>query len=248
MIAVTAKEDIVAHSSKGYGEDSARERKPIFVDVTISPFSLKRRSNPTAAFAEMMDRFSAATREDEDMARAFASFQKRFKGVILEQKDAVRLAALDERGAGKLGIKVGSWPPAIGPGLAFMYDAALEILRSSDLAIEPELIGPQAIRMVERSLDNALPMVGSMSVTAVELALGDKRFSDHLRQRASEIGTAYLDNPPGPCEYCEFSVKDKDGNITDTVCGTKDSCNTFGWVIIIILVLGLLKDIWDWLT
>jgi hypothetical protein len=220
----------------------------ILVDIIVSPFSLKRRSNPSAAFAEMMDRFSVAIREDDDMARAFASFQERLKGVVLGQDDAVRLAALEARGADELGIKVGSWPSAMGPGLAYMYDAALETLRSTDHPIDPELIGVRAIRLVERSLDSALLLVGSMSVSALELALDDKRFSDQLRQRASEIGTAYLNGQPGPCDFCIFDSLDKDGNVIGSRCGTEDECKTVGGLIIIIIILLLLGKLWDWLT
>jgi hypothetical protein len=227
---------------------SELKRGSILLDITVSPFSVKRRSNPSGAFAEMMHRFAVAVREDDDMARAFASFQARFKGVVLEQEDAVRLAELEARGAGDLKIEIGTWPSAMGPGIAYMYDAALETLRSTDHPIEPELIGAKAIRAVERSLDSVLPLLGSMSVKALELALDDKRFSDQLRQRATEVGTAYLDNPIGPCTNCIFEIKDHNGNVINTVCGTKDECDSIiGWIIIALTLL-LLGKLIDWLT
>jgi hypothetical protein len=97
---------------------------------------MKRRSNPSAAFAEMVKHFLARVRENDEMAQAFDSFQKHFKGVMLTQEDAIRLAALNKCGAGELGIKVGSWPPALGPGLAFMYHAGLRALQSTDHPID----------------------------------------------------------------------------------------------------------------
>jgi hypothetical protein len=51
----------------------------------------------------MIDPISAAAmREDDDMATAFASSQRRLKGVVLEREVAVRLAVLElEGGVGK---------------------------------------------------------------------------------------------------------------------------------------------------
>ena len=235
-------------NSKAEVREGAFKRTSILVDICASPFALKRRSNPSAAFAEMVHSFFAATREDDNVARAFASFQKHFKGVVLGQEDAIRLNALKKRGADKLRIKVGSWPSSIGPGLAYMYDAGLETLRSSDKPIEPELIRARAIRIVEGSLDSVLALIGSMSVTALGLALNDDGFHDHLRIRASQLGTAYLYNPPGPCDYCIFEEKDEFGNVVNLYCGTKQECDTAGAIFIILLILALLDALWDWLT
>jgi hypothetical protein len=238
----------MSHRSKGTAQESVRNPRSILVDFAVTPFSVKRRSNPSAAFAEMMERFSAATRENQEMARAFASFQEQFKGVVLERHDAVRLADLEARGAGNLAIKVGSWPSAMGPGFAYMYDAALETLRSTDLPIEPNLIGARAIRMLERSLGSALPVIGAMSVDALELALNDDRFADRLRDRAAELGVVYLNQPPGPCEYCVFQLEDDQGNIIDIRCGTKDECDLAAGLFLILLLLALLGELWDWLS
>jgi hypothetical protein len=219
----------------------------ILVDIAVTPFSVKRRSNPEAAFAEMMDRFLVATSENDEMAKAFASFQEHFRGVALKKSDAIRLADLEGRGARQLGIKVGRFPWPMGVGIAYMYDAAIETLRSTDLPIEPELIGARAIRMLERSLDTALPLVGSMSVSALELALNDDLFADRLRGRASKLASIFLDDPPAPCDYCIITTEDKDGNVTGQYCGTKQQCEVLGGIILIFLILLLLEKLWDWL-
>jgi hypothetical protein len=225
------------------------KRTDILVNIPVSPFALKRRSNPSAAFAEMVTSFFTAVSKDKEVASAFASFQKHFKGVGLEQEDAIRLDTLMKRGAGKLKIKVGSLPSSIGPGLAYMYDAALETLRSSDHPIEPELIRARAIRIVERSFDTVLPLIGSMSVTALELALDDKKFHDHLSNRASEVETAYLPpRPSGPCEFCEIDMKGPDGQITGTYCGTQAECNALGVIVLVLFIIWLGSEIWDWLS
>jgi hypothetical protein len=238
---------IMASPRKDSAEKTEPDSMALLVDFVTTPFSVKRRSNPSAAFAEMMERFLAGTRENDEMAKAFASFQKNFKGVVLNQEDAVRLADLEARGAGDLAIKVGSWPLSVGAGLAYMYDAALETLRSTDRPIEPHLIGARAIRMLERSLAGALPIVGSMSVSALELALKDNRFADQLRDRASELEISYLNQPPGPCEYCIIEEKDKFGNTINAVCGTKGECDLLGGLLLLLLIIGLLGKLWDWL-
>ncbi|MEV6768552.1 hypothetical protein AB0N05_07940 [Nocardia sp. NPDC051030] len=213
---------------------------------SATPFTLKRRSNPKAAFNEMIDHLLTAVAEDDEMAKAFSSFQRHFKGVMVEREDAVRLADLYKRGAGDLGIKVGLLPPEIGPGLAYMYDAAIETLRSTDHVIKPETVGPRAIRFVERSLKTTLPLVGSMSVVALEQALEDKDYSDRLHQRAVEIGPAFLNQPPGVCEFCELSVTDQFGNIT-AWCGSKNECDNAGGIFILALLLWGLVELLDWL-
>lgn len=218
----------------------------ILVDIRISPFSIKRRTAPSAAFKELTERLSTGIREDDDMAKAFAGLQERFKGVALTQEDAVRLAAVEARGAGDLGITAGSWPPVLGAGLAFMYNAALETLRSTDLPIEPQLFGARAIRLTQGLLEEALPNLGSLGVSAFELALDDRVFADQLKQAASGLGVAYLDNWHGPCETCEIQTTDVDGHVS-SICGTADECNDLLIVIVILLLLGLLKALWDWL-
>jgi hypothetical protein len=237
----------MTHRSQDSSESSVRVARSILVDLVATPFSVKRRSNPSAAFAEMMNHFITATRENDEMAKAFASFQANFKGVALTREDAVRLADLEARGAGKLGITVGSWPLAMGPGLAYMYDAALETLRSTDRPIEPGLVGARAIRMLERSLEGALPIVGAMSVDALELALNDDRFADRLRDRAAEVGVLYLNQPPGPCEHCIIQVEDENGQVIDATCGTEDECALLGGLFLFLLLLSLLGALWDWL-
>lgn len=247
----TASSSKVSATSADSTVETALKRTSILFDLLASPFTLKRRVNPSAAFAEMFHTLAAATRQDEDVARAFASFQKHFKGTAVLPEDAARMEALGKR-ARKLKIKVGSLPSAMGPGLALMYDAALEALRSGDDPLFPDCIGAREIRVVERSMDQALALFGSTSVTALELALADKSFANHLRDRAAELQTAYLakrpDLPQGPCEHCEVSIKDKDGKVIDFHCGTEDECAALGIIWLIFLVLFVGKKIWDWLS
>src|SRR5262245_21925353 len=99
----------------------------VLIDVQATPFSLLRRSNPKAAFDLMMRRLMAATKEKPDVAKAFASFQKNFRGVMLTQEDAKSLAKLQARSKKK--IKIGHLPSELCPGLAFAYDAGLQVLR-----------------------------------------------------------------------------------------------------------------------
>jgi hypothetical protein len=232
--------------SAAFNGSRAREPGTLSVEVAISRFTLKRRSNPAAAFAEMLDRLLAAATGDTETARAFASFQKTLKGVAVEHDDAVRLAALRERGSDALAIKVGSLPPAVGPGLAYLYDAALETLRSTDRRIMPEMIDARAILVAERSLKNALPLLGSMSVTALELALTDKQFGERLHQRAAALGVVYLNQPPGICEFCEISVTEADGTV-NMWCGSKTECDNLGGIFILALLLWGLYELLDWL-
>jgi hypothetical protein len=86
-----------------------------------------------------------------------------------------------------------------------------------------------------------------MSVIALELALEDKGYADTLRQSGSELGAIYLNNPPGPCEFCIFEAKDEFGNVTQTYCGTQKECEAAGTIFLIFLIIMLLDAIWDWL-
>ena len=134
------------------------------------------------------------------------------------------------------------------PGLSLMYDAAIETLRSTDLPIESDIINARAIRAVERSFDRVLPLIGSTTVTALELALDDEGLADRLRQRAYELGTSYLvPLPPGVCEHCTFEVYE-DGELVRSGCGTKEECDAMLIIVIVLVVIWLLKELWDWLT
>ncbi len=234
----------------GKDVEHVNARRPIsFVaEPIISSFVFKRRSNPRAGFAEMVAHLTEAVRKDPEMREAFAAFQNNFSGVVLTQEDAVRLTAVEKRGAAKLGIKVGPLPTAIGPGLTLMYDAAIETLRSSDKPIKPDMINPRMIRMIGRSLDQLLPLLGSTSATALELALDDKGYKDHLSQTATEIGNVYFNsNWNTQCEFCRFESRDEDGNTTGVHCGTEEECDQMGIILIILLVVIVVKELWDWL-
>lgn len=228
---------------------SRHNRASFLVHFATSPFVFQRRSAPSAAFAALSDRFHSAVQDDTEMKRAFANFQEHFSGVVLKQGDAARLAALEERGAGELGIEVASLPLAIGPGLTLMYDAALEILRSSDHPIEPTSIDAQIIRTVEHSLDSILPLIGATSVTALELALDNGGFRDRLRERASELETYLLPLPPSqePCEHCELVITDASGNVVSRRCGSEAECAVLGGFVIIGVGVWLISELWDWL-
>ena len=90
--------------------------------------------------------------------------------------------------------------------------------------------------------------LGSLGVTALELALDDRVFADQLKQTAAELGVAYFDNwGHGPCENRELQVKDKDGHVIDLGCGTADECTDVLIVFIVLVLIGLLKALWDWL-
>jgi hypothetical protein len=132
-------------------------------------FALLRLSNPAAAFAALKDELFEAVRRDRELAEAFESLKK-FKIKFNTREDAQQLADLRRRGADDLGIKVGTLPLAIGPGIAFMYDAAIEALRSNSRPIEPSIFTPRSMRIAERLVDVVFEKTGACSVTALELA------------------------------------------------------------------------------
>ena len=133
----------------------------------------------------------------------------------------------------------------MGPGLALMYDAGLEVLRSSDRQILTELSDARVIRAVARSMDQVLPLIGAASVTAVELALDDPAFRERLKARAGELTTSYVQNwPSGNCEFCEITIQDSDGTV-ETRCGTEDECRAAGGIIVVLIGVLILKWLWD---
>ena len=210
-------------------------------------FSWLRRSNPSAAFNLIKEDFLAALKQDREMARIFDRIVK-FKGNFNTVEDAKRLTQLRKKGADKLGIRVGSLPLDIGPGLALMYDAALEALRSSGRPIAPGMIRARALRMAERLLDDFFPQVGANTIVALETALSDDNFADHLRDRAGELSwVAMQPINPGMCEYCVVTIKDDQGNIIDVQCPDKETCDTLGTIFVIALIIWLVYEIIDWL-
>jgi len=217
-------------------------------------FALLRLSNPAAAFAALYKDFFRAIEDDCAMAAAFASFEKCSTEPLNSSKDASRIHDLIAQGADKLGIKVGSLPLGMSASLAFAYDAAVEALRSSDVRIETRMFGARAVRTAGLLLNDFLHHVGSLNVTALELALRDERYAERLRQRAGELGkVTRLDGvvllPPDPtlCEHCVITEKDKDGNIIGVYCPTKEECNRLGGLLIFLLLVWLIVKLIDWL-
>jgi hypothetical protein len=208
-------------------------------------FALLRLSNPAAAFAALKDELFEAVRRDRELAEAFESLKK-FKIKFNTREDAQQLADLRRRGADDLGIKVGTLPLAIGPGIAFMYDAAIEALRSNSRPIEPSIFTPRSMRIAERLVDVVFEKTGACSVTALELALADRDYADRLRKRAAELGWLALDNPIGePCEFCTVTVEDELTGRVEVTCPTKQECERLSggfWLLILILLLSALLD------
>ncbi len=220
------------------------------MEISSGQFAFLRLSNPSAAFGVLVKSFSAAIEKDYEMVSAFASFQKNFKAKVNTAEDARRIAALANQGADKLGINIGPLPLSMSAGLAFMYDAAVEGLRSSDTRIDPRLFTPRAIRTIERLLDIALPQIGSTSVIALELALADKGYADRLRHRASELDDIVklqpLRPPGGICEFCSVIIEDQFGNV-EVTCLSEEECHRLGGSIIVLLIILLVVKIIDWL-
>ena len=218
-------------------------------------FMIKGRSNPSAAFAELHRNFLTAVEEDKRLANEFSKFVKNFHGVALSQEDAAIIAGLKKRhGDLKPEIKIGSLPPQIGPGLALLYDTAVESLRSG---YQPttHMFEVRTIRLIEKSLNNVMGLISSANVTAYELALKDKNFANKLRSRANELNTIMpvddtimpVDNTPGICEYCEISWRDQYGH-EGTYCGTQEQCEALGSSFIILLIILALANLIDWLS
>jgi hypothetical protein len=211
-------------------------------------FQFLRRSNPAAAFDVLVRDFLFAVENDPEMAEAFASFQKHLNGPINTTEDARRLAVLKEQGAEDLNITVGTLPFAMGAGLAFMYDVAVEALRSSDAPLDSKMFSPRAVGTAERLLDLAMLQIGSSTVTALELAMADSAYADRLRERAGEIGWVARQppNPTGPCEHCTVTIEDELGNVQIT-CPSKEDCESLGGLILGLLLVWLIVGIIDWL-
>jgi hypothetical protein len=218
-----------------------------------STIALLRSSNPAAAFAALKDELFEAVQRDPELAKAFESLKKFRIEFTTTREDARQLADLQRQGADQLGIKVGILPLAIGPGVAFMYDAAIEALRSNNGPIEPNIFTARSMRVAERLFDVVFEKTGACSVTALKRALADGDYADRLRNRAAELrwlgqGWLALDNPIGPCEWCTIAVKDATGVETIT-CPTQKQCEeaapAFWLLIIIFLLMPLLKWLFD---
>jgi hypothetical protein len=204
-------------------------------------------SNPAEVFESLRKDFFAAVREDRKMAEIFERIQK-FKAPFNTSEDAKRLLKLKERGAERLGIKVGTLPLAIGPGLAFMYDVALEAIRANPKRINSKMLRSRALRTAEGLFDVALLKVGSSTVTALEQALADKNYADRLRHRADELKWVARDNfDPGPCEHCTVTYEDKETGEFITTCPSQSECEQIGGLLLLLLLAWLVYEIIDWL-
>lgn len=226
--------------------------------ISSEQFAVLRRTNPAAAFSELMKDLSRAIKEDSEVAKAVAAFQTGIGKKIKFSVNARTLDALKAKGAANLGINVGSMPVALSAGLAFLYDEALEALRSSDVRIKPQMISPRAIHSAERLFDKFLAETSSKSVTALDLALSDEKYAQHLRQRAGELttvgklgGITFLDTSPDPgtgiCEHCTIVVTDEDGKILDYSCPTEEQCAAMFDLLLLLLLIYLLWKLFDWL-
>ena len=197
---------------------------------------------------EMIACLSKAVRSDPDLRKEFKKMRD-FCAVVVAQEDSARLSKLGKRGGINLGIRVGELPWQMGPGLALMYDAAVVKMRTTDKRIDPERIGVQAMRVLKPSFENLFSLVGKSSITALELALEDDDLADRLRHRGDEIGTSFrAPLPPGICEHCQIIIEGDDGEVIESKCGTEEECQVMGIIILILVVIWLLDELWDWLT
>lgn len=220
-----------------------------------STFELKRKSNPERAFAELYERGRALSRDGKG-SRAARAAQLFKGGVLITGPDAARLAELvgrlEKQGMSASKFKVSEGYGNLGAGLALLYDAALERLGSSDDLFGSSRFDLRTSAAVARTVESVLPLIGSATVTALELSLDDANFARRLEERAGQLGkllTPFIDNPSGPCEFCEIIEQDSEGIVIDRRCGTEAECDAFFWgVVVILLIAGavaLLQWIWD---
>ena len=94
-----------------------------------------------------------------------------------------------------------------------------------------------------------MPVVGSASVAALEMASADSAFRERLRNRASEVSGVMEFDQPGPdptCEYCTIVIE-KEGEPPFSYCGTKEECDVIaGWFWLLLIVWGV-AEVLDWL-
>jgi hypothetical protein len=206
-------------------------------------------SKPAATFEKMKRDFMAAAKKDAVMSEAYERLRK-FKGVFNTDEDAKRLDELRNRGAEKLGIKVGTLPLAIGPGLVFMYDAILEAIRLDPGRFDSKMLGRRSMRTAEILFDDFLLQIGARSVTALERALEDDEYADRLRNRAKQldaIARQAWDPEPGVCEFCTVVYKDTVANVYEVRCPSQEECDNFLWAILIMLLIWLTLGVLEWL-
>ena len=202
---------------------------------------------PKVIFDSLMSDMMTAISEDETMAETFDRVCK-FEGPFNTAKDAERLNELKERGAEDLEIRVGTLPLAIGPGLVYMYDIALEAIRARPERINRRAIGPRALRTAERLFDIALLKIGSSTNSALEQALVDEDYATRLRNRARELVIARDQAPGGGvCEFCTITYEDKETGHIEVTCPSKEQCENLGSIILLLILAWLIYEFIDWL-
>lgn len=207
-------------------------------------------SKPATIFDTIKRTFIAAVEGDAEMKEAFERMRK-FKGVVNTPQDAKRLDELKARGADKLGIGVGASPLAIGAGLAFVYDIALEAIRLEPERINTQVFKRRSMRTAESLFEVWLLNIGACSVKALQRALEDDEYADRLRHRGEELGSVALDiwDQGQECEHCTVIVKDATGSVIDVRCPSEEECNDLFWLLVILLLVwltyGIIKWLWD---
>jgi hypothetical protein len=206
------------------------------------------RSGPAAVFESLREELTAAIQEDREVAVIFEGIRN-FSAPLNTPEDARRVGELAGRGAEDLGIKVGTLPLAIGPGLAFMYDLALEGIRANPSRVNSRILkNTRLLRAAAGLFDVGLLNVGHSTVTALEQALEDDEYAERLRHRADELGYLARDQfPTVGCDFCQVVVHNTVTGEYDITCPTQAECESLGVWFWLFLLLMLIVSIWDWL-
>jgi hypothetical protein len=213
-------------------------------------FALKRRSAPSAAFAEIVEALRTAVRDDPEMAEAVEQAVNSIGGVALSQEKAERLKELDQLGTNRLGVDVAAFPHSMGPGFVLLYDATLEALRSTAKPINLDFVNAQSIRELASSMERFVSLTGDATLTALDLALADDQFANRLSERANEIVATYLDDSDpafgcGPDE-CVAYIQRSDGTV-EKVCLPEGECGVIGGSVVVFITVGLVIAVVDWI-
>ncbi len=207
-------------------------------------------TKPSDIFAKYKLDVQAAFKDDVGMQEAFKRLQN-FKGVFNTRDDAKRLDGLKAKGADQLNIGINNLPLLIGAGLVYMYDVAIEAIRSEPERVNAKAFRGRALHTAESLFDVWLLNVGTCGVTALERALEDEEYANRLRYRATELGwIAFDDRPPQDvCPFCTVIRRGSTGNIEEIQCPSEQECNDLLWLILLLLALWfsykLIKWLWD---
>jgi hypothetical protein len=205
-------------------------------------------SKPSEIFAKYKLEVQAALRDDAGMQEAFKRLQS-FKGVFNTPEHAKRLDELKAKGADQLNIGISNLPLLIGAGLVYMYDVAIEAIRSEPERVDSKAFRGRALHTAESLFDVWLLNVGACGVTAIERALEDEEYANRLSYRATELGwIAFDDRPPQDvCPFCTVIRKGPTGNIEEIQCPSEQECNDLLWLILLLLALWLTYKLIKWL-